>query len=157
MFYINESGELDPLIDNLCQALDELEEKYQFIFKTKDELMDIFKNVDSLLLISGLKLDNLDVNDFLDSDIINEKSEEPISVEFPVYNIFDSEFTEPTDLVLSFVFWNPVKETEKIGTFFRFDFVFIGEDDDEDEEVEDLSDEPFAQVNRPYDLIPGVE
>lgn len=157
MFYINESGELDSLIDNLCQALDELEEKYQFIFKTKDELMDIFKNVDSLLLISGLKLDNLDVNDFLDSDIINEKSEEPISVEFPVYNIFDSEFTEPTDLVLSFVFWNPVKETEKIGTFFRFDFVFIGEDDDEDEEVEDLSDEPFAQVNRPYDLIPGVE
>ena len=153
MFYINESGELDSLIDNLCQALDELEEKYQFIFKTKDELMDIFKNVDSLLLISGLKLDNLDVNDFLDSDIINEKSEEPISVEFPVYNIFDSEFTEPTDLVLSFVFWNPVKETEKIGTFFRFDFVFIGED----EEVEDVSDEPFAQVNRPYDLIPGVE
>lgn len=157
MFYINESGELDSLIDNLCQALDELEEKYQFVFKTKDELMDIFKNVDSLLLISGLKLDNLDVNDFLDSDIINEKSEEPISVEFPVYNIFDSEFTEPTDLVLSFVFWNPVKETEKIGTFFRFDFVFIGEDDDEDEEVEDLSDEPFGQVNRPYDLIPGVE
>lgn len=157
MFYINESGELDSLIDNLCQALDELEEKYQFIFKTKDELMDILKDVDSLLLISGLKLDNLDVNDFLDSDIINEKSEEPISVEFPVYNIFDSEFTEPTDLVLSFVFWNPVKETEKIGTFFRFDFVFIGEDDDEDEEVEDLSDEPFAQVNRPYDLIPGVE
>lgn len=157
MFYINESGELDSLIDNLCQALDELEEKYQFIFKTKDELMDIFKNVDSLLLISGLKLDNLDVNDFLDSDIINEKSEEPISVEFPVYNIFDSEFTEPTDLVLSFVFWNPVKETEKIGTFFRFDFVFIGEEEDDDEEVEDLSDEPFGQVNRPYDLIPGVE
>nr|DAF18148.1 MAG TPA: hypothetical protein [Caudoviricetes sp.] len=157
MFYINESGELDSLIDNLCQALDELEEKYQFIFKTKDELMDILKDVDSLLLISGLKLDNFDVNDFLDSDITNEKSEEPISVEFPVYNIFDSEFADPTDLVLSFVFWNPVKETEKIGTFFRFDFVFIGENDDEDEEVEDLSDEPFAQVNRPYDLIPGVE
>lgn len=158
MFYINESGDLDSLIDNLGNAFDELEEKYQFLFKGGDELEKIFKEVNSLLLISGLKLDDIDVTDFLESGEYTEKSPEPISVEFPVYSVFDSELSEPTDLVLSFVFWNPDDEknaSASPGTFFRFDFVYIGEDDDDGED--DLSDEPFAQVNRPYDLIPGVE
>lgn len=155
MFYINESGDLDSLIDNLGNAFDELEEKYQFLFKNRDELDKIFKEVNSLLLISGLKLDNIDVDDFVNSDLHIEKSNEPIAADFPVYNVFDSEFSEPTDLILSFVFWNPIDKESDIGTFFRFDFVYTGNDDDTD--AEDLSDEPFAQVNRPYDLIPGVE
>lgn len=155
MFYVNGAGDLETLIDNLGNAFDELEEKYQFLFKNRNELDKIFKEVNSLFLISGLKLDNIDIEDFVDSDVYSEKSAEPIAVEFPVYSVFDSEFSEPTDLILSFVFWNPENNKEKpdIGTFFRFDFVYTGNDDD----IEDLSDEPFAQVNRPYDLIPGVE
>ena len=103
MFYINESGDLDSLIDNLGNAFDELEEKYQFLFKSRDELEKIFKEVNSLLLISGLKLDDIDVSDFLESGEYTEKSAEPIAVEFSVYSVFDSELSEPTDLVLSFV------------------------------------------------------